>query len=111
MADEMAFATPRRSSMAVFAVLVTIVTQRFAQDWAISVAELKPLPKVSARFWIGVPTALKRSEKIPLLSFAIAECLFKKMNIPGNVYYPIQEVFYKINILKKSDLFLLNNVH
>jgi hypothetical protein len=87
--------------MAVFAVLVTIVTQRVAQDWAISVAELKPLPKVSARFWIGVPTALKRSEKMPLLSFAIADvCL--KINIQGNVYHPIKEEFYKINIQKKS---------
>ena len=77
MADEMPVATPWIIRMAVFAVLVTIVPKRLKRVWAIEVAALKPSPKRSATFWIGVPTALKRSEKMPLLS-AIADMLFNE---------------------------------
>ncbi len=41
---------------------------------------------------------------MPLLSFAIAECVFKKMKIFENLYHPIQKELYKIKILKKSKI-------
>ena len=72
----MAVETPSISLVAVFIEVVTTVQQRLAQDWAIERAELKPLPTPSATFCNGVPTALKRSEKTPLFSFAIIDVCF-----------------------------------
>ena len=69
--------TPWMSWIAVFAVVVTIVAQRLRHVWTIEVAEVTPLPKVSARFCARVPNALKRSEKTPLFSFAIVVYVFK----------------------------------
>ena len=62
--------------MAVFAKVLMIVPQRLVQDSTIEVAEDTPLTTVSATFWTGTPTALKRSEKTPLFSFAISELFY-----------------------------------
>ena len=79
VADVMAVATPWRSWLAVLAALLTMVAQRFVQDWTIEPAEVTPLASVSATFCNRLPTAMKRSKKTPPLfsSFAIAEYLFK----------------------------------
>ena len=66
-----AVVTVWRIWIAAFATLLTIVEQRLTQDWAIEKAELTPSPKVSAKFWIGLATAIKRSVNTPLFSFAI----------------------------------------
>lgn len=55
--------------------LVRSVAQRLVQDSTRVTAEETPLPSASAAFWTGLPTALKRSEKTPLL-FAIDVCVF-----------------------------------
>lgn len=68
---------------------MTSVPQRLEQEVTTEVVALMPLVTVSvtvsATFWMGAPTAVKRSVNTPLFSFAMVEGVY--IDVSGIVVY------------------------